>query len=79
MFWARISAPHDGFHEAIYINPDYQLEGQFFLSHYDWNRLPAAREQFQVLYYGKSSLSGNMAELIVRGENVLAEIKEVQQ
>lgn len=75
----RISTPNDGFHDAIYVNPDLKKEGEPFLYHYDWKRLPNTREQFQVLLYGKLSLSNNMDELIVKGEAVLAEIAKAQK
>lgn len=74
----RISTPHDGFHDAIYVNPNLKKEGEPFLYDYDWNRLPNTRAQFQVLLYGKLGLSSNMDELIAKGETVLAEIDKAQ-
>jgi len=72
---ARVSTPHDGFHAAIYVNPDFGEAGESLLARYDWDRLPEAREQFQVLLYGKTALSRNIEELIIRGEAVMAELE----
>ncbi len=75
----RISAPHDGFHRAVFVNPDFKDDGQELLSDYDWDVLPEAREQFQVLVYGKLGLSQQLAELSSRSEVVLAEIEKAQK
>ncbi|GHA96255.1 hypothetical protein GCM10009069_19080 [Algimonas arctica] len=72
---ARASATHDGFHTAIYVNPDFGMNGESLLARYDWDRLPDAREQFQVLLYGKIGLSRNIDELIIRGEAVISELE----
>ncbi|MEM8634072.1 MAG: hypothetical protein AAGF33_03765 [Pseudomonadota bacterium] len=75
----RISTPHDGFHGAVLVNPDFRIEGEAFLADYDWARLKDAREQFQVLIYGKLGLSSQMATLSARIETILSEIEEAQK
>lgn len=74
----RVSTPHDGFHEVIYINPDFESDG-VFLDRYDWDSIGKLREQNQVLIYGKGGLSNQMKEIIAQGETVLTEIKAAQQ
>ena len=74
----RISTPHDGFHRAVILNPDFQEDGQEFLYDFEWEQLPAAREQFQVLVYGKSALSEQLAALTERADIVLSEIEKAQ-
>lgn len=76
---ARASATHDGFHRAIYVNPDFGADGEGLLMRYDWDRLPETREQFQVLLYGKIALSGQIDGLIDRTEAVLVELEAVQK
>ena len=72
----RVSAPEGGFQATVYINPDYP-DGEFFAK-YDWESLLTAREQFQVFFYGKLSLSNSFDELVEHGEAVLSEIEKVQ-
>ena len=72
----RVSAPEGGLQATVYINPDYP-DGEFFAK-YDWESLPTAREQFQVFFYGKLSLSNSFDELVEHGEAVLSEIEKVQ-
>ena len=72
----RVSAPDGGFQSTIHINPDFP-EGEF-LAKYDWNSLQKAREQFQVFFYGKHSLSQSFDELVEHGEAVLTEIERAQ-
>ncbi len=75
----RISTPHDGFHRAVHVNPRLKEEGQEFLSDFAWEHLPEAREQFQVLVYGKLGLSQQLEELTARSEAVLSEIEKAQK
>jgi hypothetical protein len=76
---ARVSSPHDGFHDAIYANPDYPDSSDILLDRYDWELIPATRQQFQVILYGKLGLSYGLEEQIVRGEAVLAEIEKARK
>lgn len=76
---ARVSATHDGFHAAIYVSPDFGLSGKAPLARYDWDALPDAREQFQVLLYGKIALSRQIDELITLSEAVLTELEAKQK
>jgi hypothetical protein len=74
----RVSTPNDGFHDAIIINPDSFINpGSAPLSSYDWDKLPATRQQFQVLLYGKTGLSTTMKQLIVDAGLILKEIEVV--
>ena len=73
----RVSTPHDGFHAVAHVNPNFKTDGKL-LDKYDWSRISEMREQQQVLFYGKYSLSLSMEELIKRGEKVLAEITVAQ-
>ena len=72
----RVSAPTGGFHTTIYVNPDHP-EGDL-VAKYDWDSLQTAREQFQVFYYGKLSLSHCFDRLVESSEAVLSEIEEAQ-
>jgi hypothetical protein len=76
---ARVSSPHDGFHDAIHVNPDYPASSDILLDRYDWELIPAARQQFQVILYGKLGLSYGIEEQITRGEAVLAEIEKARE
>ena len=76
---ARISTPHDGFHDALFVNPDYKSNSDNLLSHYDWDQIADMRQQLQVFFYGKLGLKANLDEEIVRGEAVLAEIKKARR
>lgn len=76
---ARASATHDGYHSAIYVNPDFGTNGEGLLMGYDWDRLSETREQFQVLLYGKIALSGQIDELIDRTEAVVTELNAAQE
>lgn len=76
---ARASAPHDGFHDAIHLNPDYSPASPNLLASYDWPLIAGTRQQFQVLLYGKLGLSAGIDEEIVRGEAVLAEIENARK
>lgn len=69
----RVSTPNDGFHTAVIINPELFLE-QGLVATYDWDKLPEARQQFQVLLYAKTGLSSTMKQLMVDAELVLKEI-----
>lgn len=73
---ARVSTPDDGFHDAIYINPDYSSPEDLFLDKYDWSQIAETRQQFQVILYGKLGLKDGIEEQIVRGETVLAELEK---
>jgi hypothetical protein len=76
----RISTPHDGFHEAVQINPGFSREsGRNPVFDYDWNLIPATRQQFQVLLYGKTGLQAGIDQQITRGETVLAEIEKARK
>ena len=75
----RISTPHDGFHDALYVNPDYAPHSGNILSRYDWSQIAGTRQQFQVIFYGKLGLKANIDEEIVRGEAVLAEIAKARR
>jgi len=72
----RISTPHDGFHDAVIINPDSFLDLKPVAT-YDWDKLPATRQQFQVLLYAKTGLSSTMKQLMKDAQLVLTEIKAV--
>tara|TARA_R110002072_G_scaffold100602_2_gene221642 strand:+ start:244 stop:990 length:747 start_codon:yes stop_codon:yes gene_type:complete len=76
---ARVSTPDDGFHDAIYVNPDYGDGSEFLLGGYDWEKLASARQQFQVIFYGKVGLDRGIEELIERGEAVLTEIEKARE
>jgi hypothetical protein len=73
----RVSAPHDGFHAVAHVNPNFKTDGKL-LDKYDWSRISEMREQQQVMFYGKHSLSLSMEELVKRGDKVLAEITVAQ-
>ncbi|MGJ8663400.1 MAG: hypothetical protein ACSHWU_07110 [Marinicella sp.] len=73
----RISTPHDGFHEVVHINPDFQTDG-VFVDRYNWERIIDMREQQQVLLYAKVSLSNSMINLRELAETVLKEISKAQ-
>jgi hypothetical protein len=75
----RVSAPHDGFHDAIYVNPDFSPELGNRLERYDWALMPGTRQQFQTIMYGKLGLSYGIDEQIVRGETVLDEIEKARK
>tara|TARA_R110002020_G_scaffold263353_3_gene477873 strand:- start:10967 stop:11671 length:705 start_codon:yes stop_codon:yes gene_type:complete len=75
----RVSAPHDGFHDAIYVNPDFSPELGNRLERYDWALMPGTRQQFQTIMYGKLGLSYGIDEQIARGEAVLAEIEKARK
>jgi hypothetical protein len=66
----RISTPHDGFHTAVFLHMGEDINALMFAS-YQWPEVLNSREQFQVLYCGKSGLSGNMRKLIADGELVM--------
>ena len=76
---ARVSTPDDGFHDAIYVNPDYGDGSEILLGRYEWEKLASARQQFQVIFYGKVGLDRGIKELIERGEAVLAEIEKARK
>jgi hypothetical protein len=74
----RVSTPNDGFHDAIITNPDSFINpGSEPFVTYDWDKLPEARQQFQVLLYAKSALSSTMKQLIDDAKLVLEEIQVV--
>jgi hypothetical protein len=73
---ARVSAPHDGFHDAIYVNPDFDPALGNRLERYDWDQLAGTRQQFQTIMYGKLGLQNGIEEQIIRGEAVLTEIEK---
>jgi hypothetical protein len=75
----RVSAPHDGFHDAIYLNPDFSPELENRLERYDWDLMPGTRQQFQTIMQGNLGLSYGIEEQIVRGEAVLAEIEKARK
>jgi len=75
----RVSAPHDGFHDAIYVDPDFDPTLGNRLERYDWALMPGTRQQFQTIMYGKLGLSYVIEEQIVRGEAVLAEIEKARK
>ncbi|WP_340693951.1 hypothetical protein [Hyphomonas sp.] len=75
----RVSAPHDGFHDAIHVNPDFDPALGNRLDDYDWDLMPGTRQQFQTIMYGKLGLSYGIEEQIDRGEAVLAEIEKVRK
>lgn len=75
----RISTPHDGFHDAIHVNPDLSRTSANRLIDYDWALLPTTRQQFQVLLYGKTGLDFIIDQQITRGETVLAEIEKARK
>jgi hypothetical protein len=70
----RISTPHDGVHAALYLD----IDAAHGWSDYDWQRLSEAREQLQVLTFGKRALDSDIDELIKLGDTVLAEIGGAQ-
>ena len=72
----RVSAPEGGYHKAVYVNPDHP-NGDLVIR-YDWDSLLTAREQFQVLYYGKLSLSRYFDKLVESSEAVIAELEETR-
>lgn len=72
----RISTPHDGFHAAVTLQMGASTNEPFTAT-YDWQQVLAAREQFQVLYYGKMGLSTNMLQLLDDSESVLKELESV--
>jgi hypothetical protein len=76
---ARVSTPHDGFHDALYVNPDFAPNSGNLLNRYDWSQIAGTRQQFQVIFYGKLGLKANIDEEIVRGEAVLAEIEQARR
>ena len=76
---SRVSAPHDGFHDAIYVNPDFDPSMGSLLERYDWALIAGTRQQFQTIMYGKLSLSNGNEEQILRGEAVLAEIEKARK
>ena len=71
-----MSAPEGGYHKAVYVNPDHP-NGDLVIR-YDWDSLLTAREQFQVLYYGKLSLSRYFDKLVESSEAVIAELEETR-
>ena len=75
----RVSSPGEGFHDAIYVNPDHGPPDAPLLDAYDWEKMPATRQQFQVLYYGKSGLTRILAQLELEAEAVLEKVEEAQQ
>ncbi|KJS39722.1 MAG: hypothetical protein VR74_00590 [Hyphomonas sp. BRH_c22] len=75
----RVSAPHDGFHDAIHVNPDFSPEPENRLERYDWALMAGTRQQFQTIMYGKPGLSYGIAEQIVRGQAVLEEIEKARE
>lgn len=74
----RISMPHDGFHHAIHVNPDFDPTLDNFFAKYEWDLIDDTRQQFQVLLYGKLVLQYIINEQITRGEAVLAELRSAQ-
>ena len=74
----RISSPRDGHHTAIHYDPDIFGSGENPIT-YDWEKLPAAREQYQVLLIGKNNLHAGIKDLIELGDAVLDEIEKAQQ
>ena len=70
----RVSAPEGGYHTAVYVNPDHP-NGDMVIR-YDWDSLLTAREQFQVFYYGKLSLSRYFDKLVESSEAVLSELED---
>lgn len=75
----RVSAPHDGFHDAIHVNPDFSPELENRLDRYDWALMAGTRQQFQTIMYAKLGLSYGIEEQIVRGQAVLDEIEQARQ
>ncbi|MEQ9315076.1 MAG: hypothetical protein RLN72_04435 [Henriciella sp.] len=76
---ARLSTPLDGFHDAIFVNPDYRGPTDVFLDGYEWEQIEHTRQQFQVLMIGRVSLGSILEEQINRSETVLAEIEAYRQ
>ena len=74
----RISSPHDGLQSATHYNPDLVGTGENPIT-YDWEKLPAAREQYQVLLIGKNNLHASIKDLIELGDAILVEIEKAQQ
>jgi hypothetical protein len=74
----RISTPHDGFHNAIHVNPDFDPTLDNRLERYDWDLIGDTRQQFQILLYGKLGLQFHINQQITRGEAVLNAIKKAQ-
>jgi hypothetical protein len=75
----RVSAPHDGFHDAIHVNPDFSPELDNRLDRYDWALMASTRQQFQTIMYAKLGLSYGIDEQVVRGQAVLAEIENTRK
>ena len=75
----RVSAPHDGFHDAIYVNPGFSPELENRLDRYDWDLIAGTRQQFQTIMYAKLGLSYGISEQIVRGQAVLDEIEKARE
>jgi hypothetical protein len=73
----RVSAPEGGYHKAVYVNPDHP-NGDMVIK-YDWDSLLTAREQFQVFYYGKLSLSRYFDKLVESIEDVLSQLENELQ
>lgn len=74
----RISEPRDGFHDAIFVNPDHGTDNAMLLDDYLWERMDETRQQFQVLYYAKSSLSRILEQLQQEANAVMEEIRAAQ-
>lgn len=74
----RISEPHSGLHKAIYVNPNFETYADI-LYKYNWDDIPATREQYQILLYGKTGIAESMEHVITIGETVLSEIKAAQK
>lgn len=75
----RISTPHDGFHDAIHVNPDYSPELGNRLERYDWALIGGTRQQFQVIMYAKIGIRYGIGEQVVRGRVVLDEIEKARK
>jgi hypothetical protein len=75
----RVSAPHDGFHDAIHVNPDFSPELDNRLDRYDWALMASTRQQFQTIMYAKLGLSYGIDEQVVRGQAVLAELENTRK
>ena len=73
----RVSTPHDGFHEAVYLNPDFQEDGAF-MTKYDWESIAGMRKQQQVLLYAKLTLSNSLEKLKELADIILIEIAKAR-
>ncbi len=75
----RASAPNEGFHDAVHVNPDHGSGDAPLFDQYDWDKLAGTRQQFQVLYYGKAALSQILDKLQSDVDVVMQEIADVRK